>query len=429
MSFIGAFIAGVTGIDAQAQKLGAISDNIANANTVGYKPTSVLFKTLVTRTDAPTTYGTTGPIPRGSYPGGVVPTPSARMDLQGLLTSSSSATDLGIVGRGFFPVATAVSAATGGVATGASRAVTRAGSFSMDVNGFMKNTAGYALMGVTAGSAMPSTLTGLVPVKFDPGPTVTVAGVATTKVSIAGNLPASSAVNSANTMTIGVFDSLGVAYNLTLTYTKTALNTWSVAATSFQKADGTGTGSISSTPMTLSFSTSGNLTSGGTGSLGTFTGPNGQTISPTFNLVGSSTFSALTQFGDGFAQSGLQQDGKTSGARTGFTVDDTGTISEVYSNGLILPKFQIPVVTYINPQGLEAMQGNAYLETSISGTAGVNVANTNGAGAIVPSTLEQSSTDLAEEFTQMIVSQATYNANTKSITVADEMYQLVTQLR
>ena len=82
MSLVGAFIAGVTGIDAQAQKFGAISDNIANANTVGYKPTSVLFKTLVTPRSIPTNYA----------PGGVIPTPVARMDLQGLLSASSSTT-------------------------------------------------------------------------------------------------------------------------------------------------------------------------------------------------------------------------------------------------------------------------------------------------------------------------------------------------
>src|SRR3954464_13277618 len=143
MSILGAFIAGVTGIDAQSTKFGAISDNIANANTVGYKPTSVLFKTLVTRTDAPTTFGASGPVPRGFYPGGVIPTPESRMDLQGLLQASSSSTDLGIVGRGFFPVATAVNTTTGAVAAGANHAVTRAGSFHMDKDGFLVNTAGY----------------------------------------------------------------------------------------------------------------------------------------------------------------------------------------------------------------------------------------------------------------------------------------------
>src|SRR5438132_9415838 len=132
MGLIGAFIAGVTGINAQSEKMGAISDNIANANTVGYKPTSVLFKTLVTRTDAPTVQGASGPIPFNFAPGGVIPTPEARMDLQGLLTASSSSTDLGILGNGFFPVAattavTATGTTTGALTKGADVAVTRAG--------------------------------------------------------------------------------------------------------------------------------------------------------------------------------------------------------------------------------------------------------------------------------------------------------------
>src|SRR5271167_1536179 len=102
MSLIGAFIAGVTGVDAQAQKLGSVSDNIANANTVGYKPTEMLFQTLVISTGAPTSLGSTGPVPFNYAPGGVIPTPEQRMDLQGLLTSSSSSTDLAISGNGFF---------------------------------------------------------------------------------------------------------------------------------------------------------------------------------------------------------------------------------------------------------------------------------------------------------------------------------------
>jgi flagellar hook protein FlgE len=353
------------------------------------------------------------------------------MDLQGILQASSSSTDLGIVGNGFFPVATAVNASTGGLASGASRAVTRAGSFHMDVNGFMMNSAGYALLGSPVGGALSSTLTGLAPVKFDPGPAVTIAGVATTQASISGNLPASTAVGDVETQSIGVFDATGTAYTLNLNFTKTALNTWSVVAKSMTPADTTSgvTVAISSTPMTLTFGTDGNIASGGTGSLGTFTSSNGQSISPSFNFLGSSTFSATTQFGDGFAVSGVQQDGKTSGSRLGFQVDKNGIMSEVYSNGLVLPRFQIPVVTYVNPQGLEAIAGNAWLETNTSGTAAVNASNTGGAGQLTPSTLESSSTDLAEEFSQMIVSQSVYSANTKTITTANQMYELLTQLR
>ncbi|MBI3514934.1 MAG: flagellar hook protein FlgE [Proteobacteria bacterium] len=433
MSLINAFIAGVTGIDAQSQKMGAISDNIANANTVGYKPSVVLFKTLVTRTDAPTVQGATGPIPFNFAPGGVIPTPEQRMDLQGLLASSSSSTDLGILGHGFFPVTNGVDTTTGAVATGANLAVTRAGSFHLDKDGFMVNSNGFFLMGATSGSTLPSALSGLTPLKFDPGPAVTIAGVATTQVALAGNLPATDAIGTTETMTTGLFDSLGNAFALQLTFTKTALQTWSVVPTTVTAADNSGvTGTISGSTATLSFDTTGQLTSPTSStSLGTITLSNGQSLSPTFNFAGSGAITAVTQLDGVFAQTGAQQDGKASGSRTGFVVTPDGTMSEVYSNGLVLAKYQIPLVTFPNDQGLEPITGNAWLPTGSagSGTLAINAADTGGAGQITPSSLEQSSVDLANEFAEMIVTQATYTANTKIITTANEMYQTLTQLR
>ncbi len=448
MGLVGAFVAGVTGINAQAQKLGAISDNIANANTVGYKPTSVLFKTLVTRTDAPTSTaftanggssgGVTGPIPFNYAPGGVIPTPESRMDLQGLLQASSSNTDIGIVGNGFFGVVGRSSLNANGTFNGTETvAVTRAGSFTMDKDGFFTNSNGFTLMGVPVGGALPTDLNKLTPVQFNPGPSVTIGGVATTQVALAGNLPATDAIGATETMTTGVFDSTGNAYTLQIQFAKTALNTWSATASSIKQANSTTpavTGTIASTPLTLNFGTDGQLTGTTAGSLGTITLSNGQTLSPNFNFSGSGAISATTQFDDKFAQTGAQQDGKASGSRLGFQIDTAGTVSEVYSNGLVLPKYTIPVITFPNPQGLEAESGNVWLPTGASGTlssgaASINLSNSNGAGQITPSTLEASAVDLSEEFSQMIISQATYQANTKTITTADQMYQLTTQLR
>jgi flagellar hook protein FlgE len=428
MSIIGAFIAGVTGINAQSEKMGAISDNISNANTVGYKPNEVLFKTLVIPTGAPTALGSTGPVPFNFAPGGVIPQTRQRLDLQGLLQSSSSATDIGILGRGFLPVTDQVNTTTGAVASGANLAVTRAGAFSMDKNGFFTNSAGFFLEGVTAGSSMPQTLAGLVPVQVDPGPSVAIAGVATSNIRFSGNLPASAAIGTQGDMTVGVFDGTGNAYTLDVQFTKTALNTWSaqIASVTPAASGSTTTASISSSPMTISFGTNGQISSGGTGSLGSVTLSNGQTLAPSFDFVGTGAITATTQFDDKFAEGGAQQDGKSSGFRLGFQFDTSGTLSEVYSNGEVIPRYQIPVVTFPNDEGLEAMTGNAWLPTGTSalasGAPAINVSNTGGAGQITPSTLESSSVDLSEEFSQMIVTQTTYNANSKTITVADEMY-------
>jgi flagellar hook protein FlgE len=421
MSLVGAFIAGVTGIDAQAQKFGAISDNIANANTVGYKPTSVLFKTLVTPRSIPTNYA----------PGGVIPTPVARMDLQGLLSASSSTTDIGISGRGFLPVTNAVNTTSGAVATGADLAVTRAGSFKLDKNGFMVNAAGFYLMGTAAGSTLATTLATLQPVKLAAGPNVTIGGTATTAISINGNIPASDAIGATRNFSTGVFDSSGNSYSVNVQLTKTALNTWSAVATSVSPVDSTKSlsASVSGSPVTLSFGSTGNLTSPtSAASLGTLT-LNGTTTSPTFDFIGNAAITALTQFGDAFAISGVQQNGASSGTRVGVQIDSAGMVQEIYSNGQVIPRYQIPVVNYNNPQGLEAQGGTAWLETTQSGAAQLHASGADGAGQIMPSTLEQSSVDLANEFSDLIVSQATYQANTKTITTADEMYKTVTQLR
>jgi flagellar hook protein FlgE len=412
MSLIGAFIAAVTGVDAQAQKMGAVSDNIANANTVGYKPTDVLFKTLVVQRDTPTNYA----------PGGVIPTPESRMDLQGLMTASSSSTDIAISGRGFFPVTAATSvSATGTIASGADLAVTRAGSFTLDKNGFLVNSAGFTLLGVAASSALPTKLTGLKPVQLT---TPTIAGGATSSVALSSNLPATAAVGTTEQTTIGVFDAAGNKYSLGVTFTNTGQNTWSAAASSITAADSSGiTGTVSGSPMTLSFNSLGQLAAGTSGSVGTVALSNGQTISPTFSFGGT------TQFGDTFATGSVNQNGFGIGFRTSVSIDSGGIVSEVYSNGQTIPRFQVPVITYNNPQGLQAESGNVWTETQTSGTATISTSNTGGAGLIMPSELEQSAVDLSTEFENMIVSQAGYTANTKVITTADQMYQTIAQLR
>jgi flagellar hook protein FlgE len=353
------------------------------------------------------------------------------MDLQGLLSSSSSTTDIGISGRGFLPVTNAVNTTSGAVATGASLAVTRAGSFNLDKDGFMVNAAGFYLLGTAAGSTLGTTLAALQPVKLAAGPNVSIGGTATTAISINGNIPASDAIGTARDFTTGVFDSSGNAYSVNIELTKTALNTWSAAATSVSAVDSTKnlTASVSSTPVSLTFDSNGNLTSPtSAASLGTLT-LNGTTTSPTFDFVGKASITALTQFGDAFAISGAQQNGAASGTRVGVQIDSAGVVQEIYSNGQVVPRYQVPVVNYNNPQGLEAQGGTTWLETTASGTAQLHASGEDGAGQIMPSTLEQSSVDLANEFSELIVSQATYQANTKTITTADEMYKTIAQLR
>src|SRR6267154_849177 len=137
MGVYGALFSAVSGLKAQGQTMGIISDNIANANTVGYKASVNKFETLVTTPATSTAY----------TPGGVLSRPFANVDAQGLLAASASRTDIGLTGRGFLPVTTSVGT-SGSLNSTIANTYTRAGSFTVDKNGNLVNSAGFFLLGV-----------------------------------------------------------------------------------------------------------------------------------------------------------------------------------------------------------------------------------------------------------------------------------------
>ena len=217
MSLYGAMFSGVSGLDAQSQTLGTIADNISNVNTTGYKATFARFSTLVTQQATNNSYSA----------GGVQFSSVAEVGRQGLLQSSASPTDLAVSGEGMFVV--------NGVANPASSdpyLFTRAGAFEPDENGNLKNTADFYLQGwATDASGVPTTTNTAVLTSLE---SVNVAGVsgsatATSSIDLGLNLPATGAINSTEVTNVQVFDSLGVAHDLTFTWTKTAINQWDLA--------------------------------------------------------------------------------------------------------------------------------------------------------------------------------------------------------
>ena len=217
MSLYGAMFSGVSGLDAQSQALGTIADNIANVNTTGYKATFARFSTLVTQQATNNSYS----------PGGVQFNSISEVGRQGLLQSSASPTDLAISGEGMF-VVNAVADPT----SSDPYLFTRAGAFAPDENGNLKNTAGFYLQGwATDASGTPTATNTAVLGSLEP---VNVAGVsgsatATSAIELGLNLPATGAINSTEVTNVQVFDSLGVAHDLTFTWTKSALNEWDLA--------------------------------------------------------------------------------------------------------------------------------------------------------------------------------------------------------
>jgi flagellar hook protein FlgE len=428
MSVFGALYSGVSGLLANSQALGMIADNISNSNTVGYKETSAVFSTLVDQPPGATTYS----------PGGVRATPFSAIDQQGLLQTSSSATSLAIQGSGFFVVN---NNALGASANGAF-SFTRAGEFSIDANGNLKNAAGFFLQGqkltnaqaqaIQAGNFSQLTATSLTSLQTVNVNGLTGAATASANVTLAGNLPASDTVGSpARTMTVPVFDSLGNEHDLTLSFTRTATtNQWQVSG-SLSNA-GTSTVTIAPGNNLVQFNPDGTLNAAGT----TFAAANALSIawdpaitgatSPqtlSFNLGTNGLANGLSQFGGPFAVSRINQDGARSGTFTSVSVDANGIVTANFDNGQQTPIFIIPIATFPDADGLAAQTGNIYLQTAASGPFLLRQSGTGAAGTIAPSSLEGSTVDIATEFANLIVTQRAYSADAKIITTADQMLQ------
>jgi flagellar hook protein FlgE len=412
MSIYGAMFAGVSGLAAQSNALGMISDNIANVNTVGYKGTSARFSTLVTQAATQTTH----------TPGGVMSSPYSFITRQGLLQGSASGTDLAVAGQGFFVVN---ESATPGF--GDDFYFTRAGSFNPDQNGNLVNAAGYFLQGFDLRTTTPppssSTFTGLETVNIS---NLSGSAAASTAISLGVNLPSTAAVADSFSVTTQVFDSLGNAHDMDITFTKTAVNTWSWAASNPTLDGGATSSGVASGSGDIVFDTDGTplvfSPAAPTVTLTSFTtGAGNATI--TLDLGTLAGTDGLTQFAGNFTISNNDQDGVRFGNYTGITISEDGIVTALFDNGQRQDIFQLPLGMFRNPNGLEAKSGNVYLETDRSGNFQLNLAGNGGAGDIAPAALESSTVDLAEEFTKMIITQRAYSANTKVITTADDMLE------
>lgn len=416
MSLYGAMFSGVSGLNAQSQALGMISDNISNVNTVGYKTSKASFSTLVTRQALQSYYA----------PGGVRSSPVSMIDKQGLLQSSSSATDLAISGQGFF-VVTGTNAPT----SSDTRSYTRAGQFITDSEGYLQTPSGYYLNGwATDSSGTPtaantSVLSSLEPVRVN---SVSGSATPTSSIEIGANLPASASVSSTETTNVQIFDSLGVSHDVTFTWTKASANTWTLTAA----ATGVGTVEEGSVGSGTPFSVSVVFNSDGTPATfdGAATPPNlalssltsaGANMSISLDLGTQNTADGMTQFSSNYSTSFVNQDGVQYGNFYGVSVDDNGIVTALYDNGETLKIYKLPVATFPNPNGLDAKTGTVFTQSANSGDYYLRGAGEANAGKIAPSSLEASTTDLANEFTNMIITQRAYAASTKIITTADEM--------
>ena len=231
---------------------------------------------------------------------------------------------------------------------------------------------------------------------------------------------------------ITIYDSLGTSHTIAMNVVKIATNQWAVEFTAVPKTDiaagnGTGDGQIAS--GTLTFNGNGQLIGDTVGSDVPVPWANLATPSTlNFNL-GLGGKGAVTQSAAAFNVSeAWARDGSPIGQLSGVTIDASGFVIETFSNGQTKQVYQIPLATVSNPDGLEGVSGDAYNETLASGQINLNIAGNGGTGTITPSSLEQSNVDLSTQLTNLIVAQQAYGANSKLLTVADQLLQELDQV-
>ncbi|HUL08924.1 MAG TPA: flagellar hook protein FlgE [Candidatus Acidoferrum sp.] len=427
MSILGAMYSAVSGLGAQSTKLGVISDNIANSSTTGYKRSEVQFSSLVTQQISNHSYSS----------GGVQSDVRRQVDKQGLLQSTSSNTDIAINGGGLFAVSDTQNADPSQDLI----ALTRAGSFTPDDQGFLRNAAGYYLMGWqlnpdgTTVNPAPArdTFASLEPVNISG---INFTGAPTVNMTFAGNLPAQLANGTPGTpirTDIEYFNDLGVSNTLTLQWTPSAdgvANDWGLQI--FDSATGGGTTPVYDQIVTF------NPNGPNAGSPSSIPGVAGGLLALAvdggaqninLNIGDVNSTSGITQFAGEYTPTKITKDGALFGVVNSVEVDEKGVITAIFNNGSRRPIYQIPIAVVQNPNGLTARDGTAFVQSRDSGSLYLWDAGTGPAGKTAGDALEQSNVDIATELTNMIETQRTYSTNAKVIQTADEMLQELTQLK
>lgn len=394
--------------------LDVVGNDIANVSTIGFKSSSTVFADVLTQTLS----GASAP---GAQTGGTNPAQiglgsrlaaTVQSFTQGAIQRTGRTTDLAIQGDGFFVVN-----------NGGQQLYTRAGAFMLDAAGNLTTPDGMLVQGWQANAAgVVDTNTGLGPVQIRVGDLLP--PTQTSNVDLGGNLSADAAVGTISTLAVTAYDDQGTGVALNLTFTKSAVNEWTVTATAGDPAV-----AVALTDSVLTFDGAGELVGPADRNIniagGTIPGmPTGIAI----ELGTAGEPGRLTQYAGSMSAAITQQNGSPAGSLQSFNVAQDGTIVGAYTNGRTRPIGQVAMAVFTNPGGLERVNG-VWRETPNSGLSQVGTAGAGGRGLMSAGTLEMSNVDLAEEFTRLIVAQRGFQGNARVVSTADEILQEVVNLR
>ncbi len=419
MSF--SFSTALSGLNAASEKIGVSGNNIANANTVGFKSSSVSFADVFTNSSGIRLNGAGTALQFGK---GVRLAATPTDFAQGTLDLTNTATNAAIEGNGFFVVADNQGALT----------YTRAGDFALDRSGNIVNPGGQFVQGYAAvNGAIPSGAS-LATLKVPIGETQ--APVITTAATFRMNLNSKDAVGTEFHALVNVYDSKGAPHKMDLVFTKAGNGSYTMLA----QVDGVAAttsvngGAASAAPVPVTFDSAGLLTSPTSLAV----------VAPAAALAGATLPSVTINLSDPVTGAGhftnyaspsgvasTQQDGFAAGELVGLaqSPDQNGGLYAVFSNGQRRLLGQMALATFTSQSSLRRLGNNQYGETIASGQPSIGVPGSGGRGTIVGASLEQSNVDIATEFTNLIVAQRGFQANSRVITTISQTLQDLLQIQ
>jgi flagellar hook protein FlgE len=399
----------LSGLGAASSDLDVIGNNIANANTVGFKQGAAQFADMYANSMATAVSNQIG-----------IGTRLAEVQQQfsqGTITTTNQALDVAINGNGFYQLS-----------NNGSVVYSRNGVFHLDDNGNIVNSSGLQLMGYAADSGGVVNSASTVPLTV---PTANIAPTATKTITAAFNLNSQDAVKAATdfdpangntynaSTSVDAYDSLGGTQKVSVYFTKSSTNTWEAFA-------GYGDPVTQKTDLgPVTFDSSGNMTSGKSF---TFTIPDGASASTTATQTLTLDLSGTTQYGAKSGLTNLHQDGNSTGELTGFTVGTDGMLTGNYSNGETKALGQIAIANFNNQNGLQNLGGNVYAQTAASGAAQVSVPGSTNHGTLQGGAVENSNVDLTSELVNLITAQRNYQANAQTIKTQQTVDQTLINL-
>ncbi len=484
------FQQGLSGLNAAAKNLDVIGNNVANANTVGFKGSQAQFADVYA-----SSLSGSGQVGIGTRVATV-----AQQFSQGNITTTNNSLDMAISGNGFYRMS-----------NNGSITYARNGQFQLDKSGYIVNSQGYRLTGFLPNALGQIIATTPADLQIS---TADLLPKQTTAVNAGLNLDARSTIIQAapvfdpnnaatfnNSTSMTVYDSLGSSHVASLYFAKTASNQWNIYLT----VDGNIVSpnaapaplTMGATQPSMTFNTNGTMATpiapvtsfsfnptppaitlaGSSTTLGSTTvavsttaglsvgaavtgagipaGATIATITPPGTIVLSAAatataagltltatnpasaaaqtlsfnFSNTSQFGGLFGVNSLSQDGYTSGRMTGFNTGADGIITGRYSNGQTKTLGQVVLANFNNAQGLQPMGGNNWSETSTSGTPLVGVPGSSALGVLQTSAVEDSNVDLTAELVNMITAQRVYQANAQTVKTQDQVLQTIVNIR